>query len=196
VWSPRTGATSLVTSGPLTCRLRQADQQDCPAHSVKRPGWTQRAGGRMLPRFHAGDCRCATRSEPNNSSRSPPSSIAPRRLPGQSSCPGGPHPCGLHQDRRGCLRGQGRRAGGAGPRLGGSLLRREMSWVFRRRPDRQQRRAASPSPPMTSWRRRYGAATTDVVIPTESAVRSACVLDATPSQQPLRRQAWRSFGRR
>ena len=31
----------------------------------------------MLPRFHAGVCRCGTRSEPNSSSRSPPSSLAP-----------------------------------------------------------------------------------------------------------------------
>ena len=42
---------------------------------------------------------------------------------------------------------------------------------------------------------RRRAATTDVVIPPASAVRSACLLDATPSQQPLRRQAWRGFGR-
>jgi hypothetical protein len=47
----------------------------------------------------------------------------------------------------------------------------ENSWVFRRRPGRRSRRAGSSWPPMTSWRRRSGAATSDVVIPAESAAR-------------------------
>jgi hypothetical protein len=91
------------------------------------------------------------------------------RLPGQSSCLGRSDPRGLDRDRRGRLRDHGRGAGGAGPRLGTSILRREMPWVLRRRPGRRQRRAGSPwSPPMTSWRRRYGTATTEVVIAPES----------------------------
>jgi hypothetical protein len=48
---------SQSTSGTApTHGFRRADQQDCPAPSVKRPGWTWRTAGRMLPRFHAGDC--------------------------------------------------------------------------------------------------------------------------------------------
>jgi len=103
-----------------------------PAASVKRPGWTSRAVGRMLPRSQAGDSRCATRSEPNSSNRYPPWSIAPTPPSGRAEPPGRPDPCGFHQDRRGRLRDQGRRTGGAGPRLGRSILRREMSWLFHR----------------------------------------------------------------
>jgi hypothetical protein len=54
VWAPSSGSAGLP--GPLRQKM----------------GWTWRAVGRMLRRFHAGDCRCATRSEPNSCSRSPP----------------------------------------------------------------------------------------------------------------------------
>jgi hypothetical protein len=51
------------------------------------PGVTWRAVGRMLPRFHTRECRCATRSEPNSSSRYPPWSIAPTAPSGRVELP-------------------------------------------------------------------------------------------------------------
>jgi len=129
----------LSASGPLTCRLRRADQQDCPARSVKRRGGHEALLAGCSRDSTRGDCRCVTRSELNSSSRSPPWSIAPTPPSGRAEPPGRPDPCGFHQDRRGRLRDQGRRTGGAGPRLGRSILRREMSWLFHRCRSRHQR---------------------------------------------------------
>ena len=42
------------------------------------------------PRFHAGDCRCVTRSEPNNSSRYPPVHRADTAFRASRTAPAGP----------------------------------------------------------------------------------------------------------
>ena len=133
--------TSLVASGPLTCRLSRADQQDCPAPSVKRPGGHQElAGGcsRDSTRGIADALQGRSRTTPAGP-HPPPS---PRhRLQGEQNRPAGPtHAVSTRTGEVACgIKGRG--AGGTGSRLGGSLLRREMSWVFRRRPDRRQRLA-------------------------------------------------------
>ena len=74
-----------------------------------------------------------------------------RRLPGGQDRPGRPHPCRGCRNRRRRLRDQDRRAGGAGPRLGRSVLRRECPGCSRPWSPRASGSATSASGPGSRW---------------------------------------------
>jgi hypothetical protein len=99
----------------------------------------------MLPRFHAGDCRCVTRSGPSSSAGTHPRPWPRYRLQGEWSCRGRPDSRGLYQDRRGRLRDQGRRAGGARSARSGSGWRPSAPSGPGRPPARWSRPGAPPA---------------------------------------------------